>query len=577
MALAADNLERTERLSLLGQSWRLPQPMGRRPATDEALGLPAWAQALLSSRGIAEPQQLRSYLQPSLADLEDPAHMAGMDAAVDRLLQAVRQQQRVVIYGDYDVDGVVSSAVMVEFLRLLHVPVDYYIPDRRAEGYGLNAAAIAQLCDRAQLIVTVDCGITAYDEVEVARLRGVDVLVVDHHQVPAVLPRAVACLNPHRPDCSYAFKGLCAAGVAFMLVIALRRALREAGHFGSAAQPDVRGLLDMVAVATVADMVPLCEANRVLVAAGLRRLATAPRPGLQALCEVAQVDPQRISAADLGFRLGPRINARGRMSQAGAAVELMLTDSLEQARTLAATLDAANLERRSVERHTVEQALQQVLEQGLQQDAALVVHHPSWHPGILGLVASRLAVRYRRPALVIGEGGKGSARSVEGFDLHAALTQVSAHLERFGGHRAAAGVTVQEAQIDPLRTALTKHVQSLRGSPPYAAILQADALLQAHTLNETTLGWLQRLGPFGQGNPEPLFVADRLQVVDKRVVGRSHLKLRLQGGAEAIGFDMAHLAEKVAGQVDAAFCLELNVFSGRRTMQLRLRDLRPSN
>jgi single-stranded-DNA-specific exonuclease len=531
---------------------------------------------LLQRRGVVGTEVVARYLAPALSALEDPQCIADVDKAVQRLLLARANQEPVVIYGDYDVDGVCSTSIMVAFLRAVDVKVDYYIPDRRAEGYGLNHAAVLDLASRYRLLVTVDCGITAVDEIAAAQAAGLDVIVVDHHQVPERLPNALACLNPHRLDCAYRFKDLCAAGVAFMLCAVLRRSMREQGLYGpQMPEPDMRTLLDLVTVATVADMVPLCETNRVLVAAGLKRMRQTMRPGLLALCQVAKVDVQRLSAADIGFRIGPRINARGRMSQAALAVDLMLAADVQTAQPMAESLDKANQERRDVERQCVQAALEQVEAQKRGDDAALVVADATWHPGVLGLVASRLLARYHRPVVVIGEGGKGSGRSVAGVDLHAALVTCAAHLLRFGGHPMAAGVTIDDAQIDAFRVALGQAVAKTLGPPPYAPELKPDLEVDCDGLDMAFLASLEQLAPFGQGNPEPLFAARDVLVHDKRLVGETHLKLRLGAARlDAIGFGLGTQLAAVPQRIDALFHLERNVFRGQQSLQMRLVDLR---
>ena len=564
-------------LSLTGRHWAWPEA-GTKDVFPALRSFPDWLGTWLQRRGLSEAASLQAYLQPRLQLLPDPATLADLQPAVARLQRAIAGQESIVIYGDYDVDGVCSAALTVECLRLMGAQATYYIPDRRAEGYGLNGEAMQQLAGRHQLLVTVDCGIGSVAEVALAQQLGLDVIVVDHHQVPSILPPAVACINPHRPDCAFPFKGLCAAGVAFLLMAGLRRALRAAGAFAAGGEPDLRQVLDLVAVATVADMVPICDTNRVLVAAGLAQVPRRRRPGLLALCTLARCDPEHLTATDVGFRIGPRINARGRMHHAGAAVELMLTDDPVVAATLAASLDAANQERRTVERATLEAAVQQVEAAGPALAAALVLYDPSWHPGVLGLVASRLASRFHRPALVIGEGGKGSGRSIEGLNLHAALQAVSTHLLKFGGHPAAAGVTVATTAIPGLRSALVAAVTAQLGGQPLVPTLRPDAQLTEAALSLETVDLLERLAPFGQGNPEPLFVARQLQVRRASEVGDGHLKMTLgQGGLDAIGFGMAPLLPRLGPSVDAIFQLERNAFRGRVRLQLRLHDLRDAS
>lgn len=566
----------TDALSLTGRRWAGPTEPGPAPAPG-GLAIPHWIRDLLLRRGISGDPAIGRYLEPSLASLEDPLHMADMAVAVQRLATAISLGERITVYGDYDVDGVCSTTVLVEFLRRVGAQVDYYIPDRRAEGYGLNETAVRELARRSQIMITTDCGITAVREIALARELGLDVVVVDHHQVGPTLPPSVANLNPHRPDCAFPFKGLCAAGVAFMLVMALRRHLREQGAFRTSPEPDVRELLDLVAVATIADMVPMQHTNRTLVAAGLRVMARGGRVGLRALCEVAKIDLSRLSATDVAFRIGPRINARGRMSHAVHGVDLLLTRDPTVAKQLAAALDAANELRRQVEKDTVEAAMLQIEREARGNDAALVAYDPSWHPGVLGLVATRLVGRWHRPAVVIGEGGKGSGRSIEGLDLHAALTACAGHLERFGGHPAAAGVTIDGTKVDAFRVALAAEVQGRLGAPPFVPVLRPDLELPSADLSLDMVLALQRLAPFGQGNPEPLFLARQVAVTSKRLVGLTHLKLRLgPQGHDAIAFGLGSFHDTLPAVVDLLFHLESNTYQGRTTLQLRIQDLRPA-
>lgn len=537
---------------------------------------PAYLQHLMTQRGIEAGAARRAFLAPSLSALLDPGAMAHMDRAMDRLTYALKHGQRVMVWGDYDVDGVCATSVLIEFFRQIGLAADFYIPDRRSEGYGLNSAAMADIAKSHQLLVTVDCGSTSIEEVAHAKALGLDTIVVDHHQVLPTLPEAVACINPQRPDCAFTDKGLCAAGLAFMVAVALRRTLRHAGFFGAARpEPDLRPLLDLVATATVADMVPLTGINRMLVHAGLERLRRSPRPGLRALCEVAKVAVQDVTAQDLGFRIGPRINARGRMEHAGLAVDLMLTRDPAAAQEMARALNDANMSRRALERRTVDEAIAQVEAQGLGHDPVLVVYHEAWHAGVLGLVASRLVARYHRPAVVVGEGGKGSARSIGKINLHSCLQAAEHTMLRFGGHPAAAGLTMLPDNVPALREKLCEAVTALLGAPPYVPDVAADLQVEGHYLNTALYDHLQRLSPFGQANPEPLLAASRQAILERRLVGEDHLKLRLgERGYEAIAFGMGHLLPKLDSHVDVLFYLDRQVYRGAARLQMRIYDLR---
>lgn len=565
------SLPRPERLSFTGRRWEDPTPVLNIP--EEAM-LPPWLRGLLYQRGI-RGSAVGPHLSPSLAHLEDPGTMAHIDRAVERLLRAIQGGERIVVWGDYDVDGVCSTTVVVDFLQRVGAKVSYYIPDRLAEGYGLNPEAVAEIAQRAEVLVTCDCGITAVEPIAIANAAGTDVIVVDHHQVPEVLPPAYACLDPHRPDCAFPYKDLCATGVAFMLVGALRRALRDAGHFQQRDEPDLRDLLEVVAIATVADMVPLTGNNRVLLTAGMRRMAQTKRVGLQALLQVAEVNPQAVTTYDLGFRLGPRINARGRMSHAAEAVELMLTQDPARARVLAGALDAANKERRETEKQTVEAALQRLEEAGGVTTPGIVLYHENWHPGVLGLVATRLVQRFHRPAIVIGEGGKGSGRSIEGLDLYAAMAAGAHHVVRFGGHKAAAGLTILPQKVAHFAEAFQQGVLEQLGPPPYIQTLRPDLEVEPERLSLSMVDDLESLGPYGQAYPEPLLLSRQVLVKDRRVVGERHLKLRLgQAGHDAIAFGLGSLSEDLPQYVDVLYRLERNEFRGKVSLQLKIEDIR---
>lgn len=561
-------------LSMTGKRWLDP---GTQEIQDlnENMGLPEWGKALLARRGFVTDAAIKNYLTPSLRMLDAPNSIQDITRGADRICQASTRGERIVVYGDYDVDGVCSTAIVVECLRQFGMQVSYYIPDRRAEGYGLNMQAVRELMDQHDLMITVDCGITAVEEVAFAQDGGLDVIIVDHHQVPSPLPRAVACINPQRQDCHYPFKGLCAAGVAFMLMGVVRQQMRQ--HNPEMIQPDLRELLDLVAVATVADMVPLSSSNRILVSCGLQRMRHSMRLGLTALCRIAKVDPQRLNASDLGFRLGPRINARGRMSQASLAVDLMLCQDPTQADAMAMELDQANLSRRQLEQQTVEEALQQVETDNRVTDSLLVVSDPQWHPGILGLVASRLVGKYHRPVVVIGQQGKGSARSISGFNIYEALCQTQTHLQQFGGHPAAAGLTIAQHSIDAFRRDLSTYARTHLGAPPYTPNIQLDLEIHADWIDDDFMGFLEHLGPFGQANPEPILCVRNLEVYDKRCVGEKHLKLQLGDlKLSAIGFGLGHLRESIPTHIDALFHLEYNHFRGQRSLQMRLIDIAAS-
>lgn len=545
------------------------------------LSLPRSLCALLVARDVVEPDRAKHFLRPSLEDLHPPERMAGMDEAVTRILRAIESGETILVHGDFDVDGVCGAALLTRWLRRMGGQVAPFVPNRIRDGYDLGPAGIAAAtASGASLLVTCDTGILAHEAVSQAAAAGIDVIVTDHHTPGPELPSAHAVVNPNRTDSNYPEGTLCGAGVVFKLCQALAE---RAGIPKEELWPH----LDLVALATVADLVPLTGENRVLVRFGLRFLACTRNMGLQALLEVSGLGGSKtIEAGQVGFILAPRINAAGRMGDAGRALRLLLTDDLEEAEALARELDEANRLRREEERTTLDQAL------GLlsgnfnpDRDFGVVLAGEGWHPGVIGIVASRIVERIFRPVVLValnGERGRGSARSVAGVHLFRALEGCQDHLLRFGGHAQAAGLDLSRDSLEAFRAAFDSGVKKqLGGNAPRPtirgdlAIPLADAGADLHEL-------LNYVGPFGMGNPRPVFWALGLEVAGPlRVVGDGHLKLRLRdGGAalDAIGFGLAErLASSLSnGPVDAIFQLGENEYRGVRTIQAKLLDLRPS-
>ena len=559
-------------------------------AVDEAAALalvsstglrPATAR-LLASRGVHDPEAARRYLDPQLRDMPDPFLLADAEKAAHRLADAITAGERISLYGDYDVDGVTSSTLMAAFLQAHGVDPLVYIPKRLIEGYGLNEAAVEHLAAQGtQVLVTLDCGITAADEIARANTHGIDVIVVDHHKCPPELPPAFATLNPHQDHCPYPDKVLAAVGVCFNLVVGLRKVLRERGFYSEARpEPNLRRLLDLVALGSIADMVPLTGVNRLFAWFGMLELRHARRPGVRALMEVSRVRPVKCDSGDVGFRLGPRINAAGRLDDASVGVRLLLTEDIAEARGLAAALDEANGNRQAIEGDVFRQACELVESQASLPDA-IVLANERWHPGVVGIVCSKLVERFDRPVVLIGEGGRGSARTARGLHLYDALADCAHHLTKFGGHRAAAGMRIPFASVDAFRRAFLARVKA---DPDFGAVTEStlvyDADIGPEDVNEDWFAELSRLEPFGNGNPEPLFRLRGVRVKNHRVVGVDHLKLRLQegrfGGLSCIAFKMGELAESLSpgAAVELAAHLMMNEFSGLQTLELRVRDLR---
>jgi single-stranded-DNA-specific exonuclease len=544
-----------------------PAPTASVRALERALGVSFAAAQVLVRRGLGDEDAARAWLAAD--ERHEPSGFAGIDLAVSLVLEHVRAGSRVTVHGDYDVDGVCSTAILVRALRALGADVDWFLPSRGEDGYGLSAATVERLGERGtRLLVTVDCAITAVDEVALARARGMDVVVTDHHSVRAdgALPDAPMV---HPVVSGYPCADLCAAGVAYKFATAL-----VADHPYS---PDED--LDLVALATVADCVPLRGENRRLVREGLRALAASTKPGLRALMRVARVDPSALDARSIGFRLAPRINAAGRMYRADAGLELVLTDDAERAAAIAEELDQANAERRHTETRILFEAEAQVREAG--EQPAYVLAGDGWHPGVIGIVASRIAERHHRPCVLIaldGDEGTGSGRSIPAFDLLGGLDAASAHLLRHGGHRAAAGCTVARSEVDAFRAAFVAHAGAVLGPQHLVPVERVDAVVAGDELGLALAEELERLAPFGIGNPEVSLLVPAARLVDARPMGEEgrHVRFTVEAGghrARAVAFGVGSLPQ---GDLhDVTFALELNEWNGAVEPRLVLRHAQP--
>jgi len=545
------------------------------------LGLEPLAARVLACRGLSEPAEAEQFLASRLADLPDPFLMKGMEPAVARLERALRERQRIALYGDYDVDGVTATALLAGFLEAVGGDVITYVPHRLTEGYGLNVEAVRRLAARgARLLVALDCGITGVAEVQEAAHQGVDAVVVDHHTAPVELPRAVAILNPHQPGCDYPYKPLAAVGVTFCLTMALRKRLRESGWFERGRpEPNLREALDLVALGTVADVVALTGVNRILVRFGLETLSNTRRPGLRALKRVAGLsEGAPVSAGQIGFRLGPRINAAGRLDDASRGVRLMLERAEPAAMALAEELDRENRARQEIERQILEEATSLATERVSAGARGLVLGREGWHSGVIGIVASRIVERFHRPTVLVGvsEGvGRGSGRSIEGFHLHEALAHCAQHLTRFGGHRHAAGVTLDASALPAFREAFEARAAERLAPEDLVPRCRIEGRCAPGEVTERAARSIERLAPFGAGHPEPLFALRGLPA-RARTVGADgvHLKLAFGPGLDAIGFSLGDRLELCRGEVEAAVALAFDAFDGPARLQLKIKDLR---
>jgi len=566
--------------------WVLPgtSPLDLTPLIS-SLGLHPLAARVLAHRGYANPESAAAFLADGLGDLPNPFLLKGLRAGVLRVCDAIRSGQRITLYGDFDVDGVCSTALLALFLRELGANVSTYIPNRLGEGYGLNLAAIETLAHQGtRVLITLDCGTTSVVEVSRANALGLDVIVIDHHSIPGQLPPALALINPHQPGCEYPSRQLCAAGVAFNFCLGLRKELRERGFFQQRREPNLRSMLDLVALATIADVVPLTGANRVLVKHGLEEIARAARPGIRALKEVAGIFPGPVSTGQVGFRLGPRINAAGRLHDASLGLQLLCAETIEAARPLAHSLDAANLERQRIEQDILAQALRQVEQHS--QTKALVLHSELWHPGVIGIVASRVVERFHRPTILVAvkQGiGRGSARSIDGFHLVSALQDCAEHLLKYGGHRQAAGLSIEASRLPAFSQAFAAVASRKLTDEDIVPRCRVDAVISLNELSPEAAKGIEVLAPFGPGNPEPVFascdLAARPQVVASKREGRAgHLKLRFDSAPRlgAIGFGMAEQLPLAQQKVDLAYQLSVEQWNGMEQLSLRLKALRAS-
>ena len=549
-----------------------------------ALRLPEPLCRLLVLRGYSTIDGAKSFLRPRLEGLGDPWAMAGMEAAVERVSRALERGETILVHGDYDVDGICATALYTRVLRLLGGRVRPFVPRRLVDGYDLGAAGVAAAVEAgATLILTADCGIVAHEAIAAAAAAGIDVVVTDHHTPGPELPAAAGVLNPNRPDCPYPDKTLSGTGVAFKLCQALWAAR------GMPAE-DLWYFLDLVAIATIADLAPLTGENRILTRYGLRVLPVTRNAGLRALLRrTGLADKPRIVAGHVSHVLGPRLNAVGRMGEAAWGVRLLLAESEAEAEPLAERLESDNRERQIADRETLREALE-LLERSYdpERDHAVVLAAPGWHAGVIGIVASRVVERIHRPTILIaiaeaGRPARGSARSIPAFHLYEALRACAHYLERYGGHKYAAGLEIRPERIDAFREAFNAHACATLTADDLVAEVEVDVELRLADANAELFRYLRHLGPFGVGNPEPVFAARGVSVAGyPRVVGDGHLKLDLvQDGVrlDAIGFRMAERMREVdvnRGAIDVAFQLQEDRWGNQVSLQARLVDLRPA-
>jgi single-stranded-DNA-specific exonuclease len=543
------------------------------------LDIPPLIAHLLINRGITNPQEGKKFLSPGLHQLYNPFLMKDMGKGVERIISALQKKEHISIYGDYDADGITACALLIDFLRSVGIRSSYYIPHRLTEGYGLNPEALKKIAAQGtKLLICVDCGISNHEEIQLASHLGMDTIVVDHHQAPPLPSPAYAVLDPLQPECPFPFKGLAGVGVAFHLVVALRSRLRDSAFWVDSAEPNLLRYLDLVALGTIADVVPLVDINRVLVTYGLRQLVESLRPGIIALKELSGIGKEEISTGHVAFRLAPRLNAGGRMANGRMGVELLLADEYGKARSIAAELDLANRERQDIEERIYREAKEVIERDGFGQRKSLVLNSDNWHVGVIGIVASRLAEEFYRPAILIsleGDAGKGSARSIVGFHLYEALQECEEHLLTFGGHKYAAGLKISRNKIEAFRDVFEEAVKrKLEGAASTPTIF-IDAEVDLDEITPEFLSYLSFFSPYGQANPRPIFsTKEKLPIRDIRILAKDTLKFTLsekQRTYEVIGFGMGALGPQLPDAVRIAFHPKMNDWQGVQRLQLELR------
>ncbi len=539
-----------------------------------ALGLPPILAQLLIRRGLDTPEAAHTFLNPALQHLSDPFLLTGMREAVERLTRARDAGEHVLVFGDYDVDGISGTAILVNGLKRFGLTqVSFNMPKRLTEGYGLDNEHVDEaLAQGVSLIVTVDNGIAAHGPAAHARAVGLDLIITDHHSIEHGLPDALAVINPQREPDTYPGRFLCGAGVAFKLATALNGTPND---------------LDIAALGTVADIVPLLEENRVIVALGLKHITRYQRNGIAKLAGVAGIDLQSITSVDIGFQIGPRINAAGRLNNGLAALHLLLTECPDQATEMANFLNDANAERRSIEKDIYEEALEELDACFTPSQRGIVLARDGWHPGVIGIVASKIQGRYHRPVVIIAVGedglGRGSARANGGFDMVKAFRGCQEHLVKFGGHRSAAGMTIDMENLERFSASFEQAAREQLGDGEIISELEVDVIASLSELDPVLLNAIARLEPLGHHNPAPVFCTLGVEALgaSARILKDQHLKVSFRQGdtvVPAIGFNMAErfYTEDLTGLVDIAYTPQFNVWRGETTIQLLLKDIRPA-
>ena len=544
-------------------------------------GIPRVITTILLNRHIEESEFV-PFLRKSMKDIINPFDMLDMDKAADRIKEAIEKHEKIVIYGDYDVDGITSTTLLYEFLSEQGADVSYYIPDRKDEGYGINIMAVNRLLKQgAKLLITVDCGITAIGEVEFASLSGMDVIITDHHTCKERIPTAAkAIVNPKREDDDYPFDALAGVGVAFKLVLAL------AIRLGLNTNECFNRYIDLAAIGTIADVVDLRGENRIIVDKGLKAVENTKRAGIRAIMEISGADKKPLSAGTVAFAIAPRLNAAGRLGTATTAVELLLSKDIDEARRIALSLDEENKQRQLTEQEIFDQALEMVLKDpNFDKKKVIVLAHEDWHQGVIGIVASRIGDKFYKPCILISHSngfGKGSGRSIDGFNLFDALNHCKEHLTEFGGHSVAAGLNLNIADLEKFEKAINKYADEVLSQKDMIPKVKIDCELSTKSVTLENAKILSKLEPFGVGNEKPVFSMSNVAITHISAVGTDgrHLRLAVTKNGmsfNAIGFYFGEFANKfnINDKVNIAFHMDINNFRDNEALQLHIKDIVP--
>ena len=542
----------------------------------EEHGISTLLAKILVNRGIVDSKQIKVFLEPQRHDFHNPFDMLDMEMAVNRIIEAINNKEKTIIYGDYDVDGITSITVLKKFLNERGLDVDYYIPNRLEEGYGLNKEAIEEIAKKGyKLMITVDCGISGVEEVELANSLGIETIITDHHEQLDVLPNAYAIINPKRRDNTYPFRGLAGVGVVFKVIQAISMKL-------NLDEKEYLKYLDIVCIGTISDIVPLVDENRVIAKLGLMLVKCTKNVGLKELIEESGY--KTIDSGMVSFGIAPRINACGRMGKQEEALELFLTDNPEKAKTITKRLNEYNIQRQETEKQIFEQAISELEKENLEEKSSIVLAGENWHHGVIGIVASRITEKFFKPTILIcieDDIGKGSGRSVPGFDLHEALAQSSKYLEKYGGHEMAVGLSLKKENIQEFKNHFEEYAKS-KGVKDIVPIINVDSEITKKDINKATVEQIKLLEPFGEQNKQPLLIYKNLKIASIRALSEGkHLKLMLKDENEiinAIGFNLGELSEEylIGDKVDVVGTLEINAYNGQEQIQINLKDIMKS-